>query len=118
MVGNELAILIMSQETNGFVSLPRTFCVVIFISKVPMTKPKLTYFNTTWVGFQGLFQKEFSVKLFFQVHMTPWVKFINSLMQGANVLVNKVGCKRCCSISSTELHQTLLVQKQEVTANF
>ncbi len=59
MVGNELAILVLSYETNGFVSLPQTSCVVIFVSKVPMTNPKLTYFNTTWVGFEGLFQKEF-----------------------------------------------------------
>jgi hypothetical protein len=44
-------------------------------------------------------------------HPLPGVNFINPLEQGANALEHRVGHKRCCPISATELRPILPVQR-------
>ncbi len=44
-----------------------------------------------------------------KVQVTLWVNFINPLAQGTNGPAHRVGHKRCCSISSTELCPTFML---------
>ncbi len=52
-------------------------------------------------------------KFFFYFSYQLEVNFIGLMVQGANTQANRVGHKRCCSTSSTELLPTLPVKKTD-----